>query len=62
MKKEKKVEWLAALQFVLAFLILMHQYLVWGDFFTISQIHHETFAVGFVCLGIGLLVGKRKRH
>jgi hypothetical protein len=57
----KKLDWLALSFFVGAFLILFEQFLVYGDWFTISQIHHETFAVGFVTLGIGLLLGKKLR-
>lgn len=56
-----KLKIVACLCFLVAFLILFEQYVVYGEWFSISQIHHETFAVGFVCLGIGLLLGKKFR-
>ena len=57
-----KLEWYSYTCFLLAFLICLEQYIVWNDWFTISQIHHETFAVGLVCLGVGLLAGRKHRR
>ena len=48
---------LAILSFVAAFLILYQQYLSFGLFFQIEDVHHEAFAMSAVALGIGILVG-----
>ena len=44
--------------FFLSFLILYHQKLTFGTWFQVSQVlHHETFAIAFSFLGIGILIG-----
>jgi len=44
--------------FFLSFLILFHQKLTFGTWFQVSQVlHHETFAIAFSVLGIGILIG-----
>ena len=48
---------LAILSFVAAFLILYQQYITYGVFFQIEDIHHETLALFAVALGIGIIVG-----
>ena len=48
---------LAILSFVAAFLILYQQYLSFGLFFEVEDVHHEAFAMSAVALGIGILVG-----
>ena len=47
----------AAVFFVLAFLILIQQKVTFGVWFQIEDIHHETFALASVALGIGVLIG-----
>jgi hypothetical protein len=47
----------AVVFFVLAFLILLQQKVTFGVWFQISDLHHETFAIASVALGIGVLVG-----
>jgi hypothetical protein len=47
----------AAVFFVLAFLVLYEQEVTFGVWFQISDIHHETFALASVALGIGVLIG-----
>ena len=47
----------AAVFFVLAFLILYQQKVTFGVWFQISDLHHETFALSSVALGIGVLIG-----
>jgi hypothetical protein len=47
----------AALFFVLAFLILYQQTITFDVWFQISDLHHETIALVFVALGIGVLIG-----
>jgi hypothetical protein len=48
---------LAILAFVVAFLILYQQYITYGVFFQIEDVHHETLALSAVALGIGVIVG-----
>jgi len=48
---------LAILSFVAAFLILYQQYVTFGEFFQLGDVHHESFAMSAVSLGIGILVG-----
>jgi hypothetical protein len=48
---------LAILFFVAAFLIQYQQYLTYGVFFEFEDIHHESFALSTVALGIGILIG-----
>ena len=46
-----------AVFFVLAFLILYQQKVTFGVWFQISDLHHETFALASVALGLGVLIG-----
>ena len=48
---------LAILSFIAAFLILYQQYIAFGVFFQVEDVHHEAFAMSTVALGIGILVG-----
>jgi len=43
--------------FVLTFLILYQQELAYGVWFDLNDLHHETFALASVTLGIGVLIG-----
>lgn len=47
----------AVVFFVLGFLVLYDQYAAIGVWFQISDIHHETFALVFAALGLGVLIG-----
>ena len=47
----------AAVFFVLAFLILFQQEETFGVWFQIGDIHHETFALASITLGLGVLIG-----
>jgi hypothetical protein len=53
--------WIAVLVavvfFVLAFLILYQQKVTFGVWFQIGDLHHETFALASVALGLGVLIG-----
>jgi hypothetical protein len=60
--KDLKTENLAYFCFFLVFLVLLHQYVNWGSWFDLSDVHHETFAVALASLGIGILIGKRKQR
>ncbi len=48
---------IAVVFFVLAFLILFQQKVSFGVWFQISDLHHETFALASVALGLGVLIG-----
>jgi hypothetical protein len=43
--------------FGLAFLILFEQKVTFGLWFQIDDLHHETFAIAAVALGLGVLIG-----
>jgi hypothetical protein len=47
----------ATVFFGLAFLILLHQEVTFGLWFQIGDLHHETFAIAAVAMGLGVLVG-----
>ena len=51
----------AYIMFGLAFLIALAQYVEWGEWFTVSQLHHETFVVAFGFAG-GLLLYLDRRN
>ncbi len=52
---------LAILSFVAAFLILYQQYVTFGEFFQLKDVHHESIAMAAVALGFGILIGVRLR-
>lgn len=47
----------AVVFFVLASLILLHQKLTFGLWFQLTDLHHETFALAAVAVGLGVLIG-----
>ncbi len=47
----------AAVFFAVAFLILYQQAVTFGIWFQVDDLHHETFALAAVALGIGVLIG-----
>jgi hypothetical protein len=47
----------AAIFFGLAFLILLHQEITFGVWFQLKDLHHETFAIAAVAMGLGVLLG-----
>ena len=52
---------LAYVLFAVAFLIALEQYVSWGEWFTIGQLHHETFVVTFAFAGMLLLYLNQRR-
>jgi len=48
---------LATFFFVLGIIILLEQYLNWGVWFQLEDIHHETFVLSSFALAIGILIG-----
>ncbi len=47
----------AVVFFVLAFLILLQQQIMIDVWFQTNDLHHETFAISAVALGLGVLIG-----
>jgi hypothetical protein len=45
--------------FALAFLVSFHQFYYWQTWFELSDIHHETFVVAFICLALGILLSEK---
>ena len=44
--------------FFVSFLILYHQKVTFGEWFQIDQVlHHEFFALFFLAVGIGIIIG-----
>jgi hypothetical protein len=46
-----------AVFFVAAFLILFQQKITFGQWFQVTDLHHETFAIASAALGIGIIIG-----
>ncbi len=61
MDKKWIVVSLSVLFFVVGFLIMLEQYLNFGIWFQMKDIHHETFALSSFALAIGILVGLSAR-
>ena len=44
---------------ILAFLVAFHQFYYWNTWFSIDDVHHETFIVALVCLAMGIVLSKK---
>jgi len=57
-RKQQKIAKITILfMFAASFAIMIHQWIVWGDFWSIEQtLHHETFALALVSIAIGMLI------
>jgi hypothetical protein len=55
----KNGQQLALIFVFLAFLLGLHQYIVYGCFFELTDIHHEGIILFLIGLAIGLLVKKK---
>jgi len=42
---------------IVGFIILFDQYLMFEIWFEVEDLHHETFALSFFTLAIGILIG-----
>jgi uncharacterized membrane protein YidH (DUF202 family) len=51
-----KSNMLAAFLIILGFLVSFHQYLNYGTWFEIKDIHHELFTVALIFAGVIILV------
>jgi hypothetical protein len=58
----RAVQKLAYISFLMGFLILLEQVVVYGAWFEIDDIHHETFAIAFFSLGFGIILGLISRN
>jgi hypothetical protein len=56
-KKQAAAVSFAVLVLIAGFLVLAEQYLVFGVWFQIEDVHHETIALSLFALAIGLLIG-----
>jgi len=56
-KKQVATVFFAALFLIAGFLVLADQYLSFGTWFQIEDVHHETIALSLFFLAIGLLIG-----
>jgi len=57
MDKRWMAVFLSILFFVVGFLIMLEQYLDFGVWFQMRDVHHETFALSSFTLAIGILIG-----
>ena len=58
-EKELKSSKLSILLFVLAFLVLIHQYVTFGIWWEMRQfLHHENIAAILAAVGVGMLIPK----
>ena len=48
---------LAAVFIVIGFLIQLHQFLIWGVWFQVEDLHHETFTLMSISVAIGIIIG-----
>lgn len=60
------VQQLGYVLLALAFVVGLHQYVVWGYFFEMADLHHETFIIaltfaGFCVLVLASNIWRRKR-
>jgi len=57
-KKQKRQ--LAFLFIVIAFIVLLQQFVSWGIWFEIEDIHHETLAIALTTLAVGIFWGVKR--
>jgi len=48
-----------AILLIFAFLVALHQFIYWQTWFSVKDIHHETFVVALTCLALGILLSKK---
>jgi len=48
---------LVAFFFIVGIIILLEQYLSYGVWFQVKDVHHETFAIASFALAVGILIG-----
>ena len=48
---------LGAFFFIVGIIILLEQYLSYGVWFQVKDVHHETFAIASFALAVGILIG-----
>lgn len=44
---------------ILAFLVAFHQFFYWQTWFSLEDVHHETFVVALICLALGILLTEK---
>ena len=53
----KPTQIIAYLSLIIALLALLHQYLAYGVWFEIKDIHHETIIIAFLTFSLGIFLG-----
>ena len=48
-----------AILLILAFVVALHQFYYWQTWFSVEDIHHETFVVAFICIALGIVLSQR---
>jgi len=48
---------LVAFFLIVGIIILLEQYLSYGVWFQVKDVHHETFAIASFALAVGILIG-----
>ena len=59
MKDALKRKIAVAIFFFLAFAVALHQFYYWQTWFSVDDIHHETFVVAFICVALGIILSQR---
>jgi len=49
----------AIILLILAFLVSFHQFYYWNTWFSINDIHHETFVIALICLALGIVLSEK---
>jgi len=44
---------------ILAFLVALHQFIYWRTWFSVDDLHHETFIVALSCLALGIILSEK---
>ena len=57
----KTTQLLAYFCFSIGLLILIHQYIFYGVWFEIADIHHETFSIALFTFSLGILLGTARK-
>jgi hypothetical protein len=50
---------IVAILLISAFLVALHQFIYWKTWFSIDDIHHETFVIALTSLALGILISKK---
>jgi hypothetical protein len=57
--RKMKRNLIVAILLISAFLVALHQFIYSQTWFSLKDIHHETFVVAFTSLALGILLSKK---